>query len=114
MKENIEQIALEVAKFWADILAIDRPIKITFKGKHSFACAAVDEEKRDVIDITLFDISEFNLQEWEVLFLHNQLLHELLHWKYPDYTEETIADMETRFIGLMMKKLKEGIAAKNT
>lgn len=101
-----KKVALEMAKFWAEILEINQPIKITLESEYPFSLPSVNKEKRDIVEISLFATGEPS--DWiKYIVLHQTILHELLNWKYPGYDENAITDMELPYLNDFMEKIRE-------
>ena len=123
--KHTEKNALDIAKSFAELLGLeDKEIKIIFGPEHPIGSAGVrllkdcieveDTEDFDTIEITLFDISEFKLSGWlENVNFHSMICHEMVHAKYPQWSEDKVADYASELIGFLMKKLEEKYSRKS-
>jgi hypothetical protein len=99
-RQYTPEYALKVAKICAELLDIkNKDIRIMFGHIHPHHAASVRVLRRgknrklknvldsDTIEITLFDSGEFDVTTRLGFSL---ILHELLHVKHPDWSEDTI------------------------
>jgi len=129
MTVELEAVVRKLAHWLAELLNIKgKRIEVLWEKEHSEAMASVcvmkrgkelsnhEEEKAlsqgdyDTIRIRLYENKQLRngfSEGTQQLFILSEIVHELLHIRYPKATEDEIADLEAEVTGQIMTLLNE-------
>jgi hypothetical protein len=127
-QNNIREASEEFIKLGTKLLDVKKPVKLSIQPKHPSAMASVRKLKDGLeVDDASEDYDEIELFIYENTEIRNQfhpsvssvallseIIHELLHIKHPDWSEDSIANEDARITGIIVKHMKKGNSERMT
>lgn len=118
---DVKEVTQGLIEFFSKALNIQEPITFKIEEEHPFGMAAVhklkngvevddDSKNYDQFEIIIYENKvmrqRFN-EDYQLMILVTNVIHELVHVKHQDWDEDSVADEEARLHGLFMNYLAE-------